>query len=266
MYGIHGKIKWRVCFAWRRVHMIDFLQSCTIDLVSHLPRAMFSDDNLDVLIWLLKANDVQATPSLRQLKVGRVLISKLCGVEVKQYMGKLGHTYYVNRPGSIIQRVCNSSDWLATFTNARDCQEMGNPLVRPKIDFFPEDSGPGLTAARQGERWLHEMHPSRGTPMIRIFGQDFFVLEPTMLKDGSVCMPSRWFTKSGRMWGRAWFMIVQNTSLGPRWVIEKSHEVTFDAAQLLLNATRLRGQENRYKIPSVDTILGTRGNLISDKC
>jgi hypothetical protein len=135
-------------------------------------------------------------------------------------------------------------------------QEMANPLVRPKVDFYPEDAGPCLKAARHGERWLNELHPSRGTPMIRCHEQDFFVLEATMLIDGSMCMPIRWFEETHQFWGRAWPMRLHNLPQGRHWVVDKSSEVTFSIDRLLLSLPKLRGFESRYDLPPVDSISG----------
>lgn len=82
-----------------------WVQSCSIDIIAHLPRTMFSDTDIEVLLWLLAVNGVKPVPSLRQVKASATLMQSLCGVSVKEYVGKHGHTYYVNSLESIIQLV-----------------------------------------------------------------------------------------------------------------------------------------------------------------
>jgi hypothetical protein len=84
---------------------LTYVQTCTLDLVAHLPRVMFSDLDLEVLIWLLKVNGVRNTPSLRQCKALHELLRHICNFEVKHYMGKLGHLYYINCIQSILKHV-----------------------------------------------------------------------------------------------------------------------------------------------------------------
>ena len=40
---------------------------------------------------------------------------------------------------------------------------MCNPRVRPFTHFYPEDTGPNLSEARQGTRWLNELRPEETT-------------------------------------------------------------------------------------------------------
>jgi hypothetical protein len=76
-----------------------------MDLIAHLPRIMFSDADIEVLVWLLRVNGVKDVPSIKQCKASRELLKQLCEFEIKQFTGKLGHTYYINRPRAIIQHV-----------------------------------------------------------------------------------------------------------------------------------------------------------------
>lgn len=71
---------------------------------------------------------------------------------------------------------------------------MANPKVRPSLHFYPEDNGQILEEACQASCWLHELQPEETSPMIQVKSIDYYIFEPTTLSDGSVCLPTRWFT------------------------------------------------------------------------
>ncbi|KAE9383713.1 hypothetical protein BT96DRAFT_772206, partial [Gymnopus androsaceus JB14] len=132
----------------------------------HLPRSVFSQKQLDLFLWLLRVNGVSDVPSVKTMKSLNEALQKMCGIDTLCYDGALGHRYYVNSLAQII------------------AQEMANPEVRPKLHFYPEDSGEHLSEARQAERWLHEAPDDLLTPMARIRDQDYYIYEPAMLSDG----------------------------------------------------------------------------------
>ncbi|KAK6977422.1 hypothetical protein R3P38DRAFT_3334959 [Favolaschia claudopus] len=105
----------------------------------HLPRSVFSQKQLDLFLWLLKVNEVDDVPSIKQMQKINSALQKVCGIETIAYDGALGHKYFVN---SLAQMIA---------------QEMANPRVRPHLHFYPEDSGTKLSEARQAQRWLHEL-------------------------------------------------------------------------------------------------------------
>ena len=98
---------------------------------------------------------------------------------------------------------------------------MCNLKVRPFIHFYPEDTGPYLSEARQGRRWLKELRPEETTAMVRIHGNDYYIYELTMLNNLSFCIPTRWFTRNGVFFARAW--ILEPRILGDEsgWVVRK---------------------------------------------
>ncbi|KAG1813074.1 hypothetical protein DFJ58DRAFT_720359 [Suillus subalutaceus] len=115
----------------------------------HLPRSVFSERQIDILLWLLQVNNVDNVPSVKSVKLIKDTIQQLCGIRSIPYDGALGHKYYVNSLPDIIQ------------------QEMMNPRVRPLLHFYPEDTG--------------ELDPELLTPVVRLHNQDFFVFEPALL-------------------------------------------------------------------------------------
>lgn len=81
------------------------LQACTIDVLMHLPQSVFSTNQLDILIWLLKVNGIPDVPSIRGIKKLNDLLQTMHGVETLSYEGALGHKYYVNSLSGIIAQV-----------------------------------------------------------------------------------------------------------------------------------------------------------------
>ncbi|KAJ7842057.1 hypothetical protein B0H13DRAFT_1909984 [Mycena leptocephala] len=138
--------------------------TCTLDVLMHLPRSVFSHGQLELFIWLLKVNNVDNVPSVKSMQELNLMLQKLCGIESIAYNGALGHKYY----------------------------EMSNPQVRPYLHFYPEYSGSLLEEARQGKRWLEEIPSTQTTPMARIGPASYFIHEPAMLADGQFCMPFRY--------------------------------------------------------------------------
>ncbi|KIJ57791.1 hypothetical protein HYDPIDRAFT_103839, partial [Hydnomerulius pinastri MD-312] len=169
-------------------------ETCVLDILRHLPRAAFSDAQMEVILWGLAVMGVNSLPSQKVLKDVDALLQSYCGVDTERHEGRLGHIYYVNHLASII------------------AQELANPTIRRHVHHYPEDAGQHLSETWQASRWLHEIDPSLGTPMIRVGSQDYYVFEPTKLVDGSVVIPERWFVRKTMQgnshhemyWARAW--------------------------------------------------------------
>lgn len=82
---------------------------------------------------------------------------------------------------------------------------MANPRVHPFLHFFPEDTGTGgqISDAFQAKHWLHNMEPELLMPVIKHENQDYFIFEPTILEDQSICMPNQWLKCLGIMFVHA---------------------------------------------------------------
>jgi len=83
---------------------------------------------------------------------------------------------------------------------------MANPNVRPHLEFYPHDSGETLEHAYEGNRWKNEIDSHLLSPMIRQNDRDFFIYEPTLLNDGHVYLPTRWFKRGELFFAKAWRM------------------------------------------------------------
>jgi hypothetical protein len=79
--------------------------TCTLDILMHLPRSVFSQRQLDLFLWLLKVNDVDDVPSVKSMQTLNAMLQKMCGIDSIKYKGALGHTYYVNCLAQIIAQV-----------------------------------------------------------------------------------------------------------------------------------------------------------------
>ncbi|KAJ7728363.1 hypothetical protein B0H16DRAFT_1331027 [Mycena metata] len=192
--------------------------TCTLDVLMHLPRSVFSHRQLELFLWLLKVNNVDDVPSVKSMQELNAMLQKLCGIESIAYDGALGHKYYVNSLAQILAQ------------------------------FYPEDSGKRLEEARQGTRWLEEMPADKTTPMARIGKQDYFIHEPAMLVDGTFCMPVRWFVRDKTLVAKCWDLVVVNRDGGEKWrVIQRETEVSQE--KFIKNFPTIKTDLHLYNVP-----------------
>ncbi|KAJ3008869.1 hypothetical protein NUW54_g2991 [Trametes sanguinea] len=112
--------------------------TCTLDVLMHLLRSIFSQRQLDLFLWLLCVNDVDKVPSVRHMLKLNAILQRACGINSIAYKGALGHTYYVNALNQII------------------AQEMANSHMQPYLHFYPKDTrGMNISEARQVAQWLN---------------------------------------------------------------------------------------------------------------
>lgn len=133
-------------------------------------------------------------------------------------------------------------------------QEIANPKVRPHLRFFPEDCGGQLSEAYQARRWLRELDPGLTTPMIRHKNQDFYIFEPTIVRQNKVCMPIRWFSRGNKMFAYAWQM--EPSFAGNGWVVREDQVVEIDSEQLVTAFPSFRSSYGHLKLPNPENIIG----------
>ncbi len=99
---------------------------------------------------------------------------------------------------------------------------MANPLVRKDLKFYPEDSSPHLSEARQGDKWLHEVEAKFSGIMARgLDGQDYFADEPAMANmdqfgtPGAV-LPVRFFEQKNQRMARVYRLGLDTQKTGFR--------------------------------------------------
>lgn len=102
---------------------------------------------------------------------------------------------------------------------------MANPRVRPHLRFYPEDAGNRVDEYWHASHWHDEVDPDRLTPMVMIHGHHFYLYEPVLLRDGTACMPSRWFVRNNEFVAKAWRMhpTVNESSSG--WIVDEFDEI-----------------------------------------
>ncbi|KAJ7164737.1 hypothetical protein C8R43DRAFT_1086158 [Mycena crocata] len=86
-------------------------QTCTLDVLMHLPCSVFSHRQLELFIWLLKVNNIDDVPSVNSMQELNAMLQKLCGIQSIPYDGALGK-YYVNSLAQIIAQACQGQQWL----------------------------------------------------------------------------------------------------------------------------------------------------------
>ncbi|KAI0737866.1 hypothetical protein BC629DRAFT_1687266 [Irpex lacteus] len=167
---------------------------------------MFSDNDLEVVRWLLQTAEVANPPSVWQIKEQRRELDRLCAPSVNRHVGTMGHTYYVVSVGELAAMNCS------------------NPTIREHLHFYPEATEHCLNEARQGNKWLNEADPTLLTPMYTVDKTDFYIFEPALLKNHILCIPHRFFTQNGTILGNqlsAWVYPLPN----PWRVKARGHKV-----------------------------------------
>ncbi|KAF8180363.1 hypothetical protein BJ912DRAFT_929302 [Pholiota molesta] len=220
--------------------------TCSLDILMHLPRSVFSRQQLDLFLWLLRVNKVDSVPSVKSMNTLNKIMQGVCGIDTVAYNGRLGHRYHVNNLGQIL------------------AQEMCNPKTRSHLHFYPEDSAPHVSETRQADRWLKEVRPEDLTPMIRIQQHDYYVFEPAMLNNRSICIPHRWFTRDGQFYAMVWML---EERLGeantPGWVVHEDRNIEVSASQFLKNFRQLAEDFRSYGIPDPSFIIGVHTNTVT---
>ncbi|KAJ7916453.1 hypothetical protein B0H13DRAFT_2449123 [Mycena leptocephala] len=221
-------------------------EECLLDIMSGFPRACFSEKELNATRWYAKKNGVSLQPTIKQVKNHREDILNVAGLQTKLLHGKLGNTFAVN-------------DWFKILQH-----EFANPLIRPKLHLYPEDSGRRLEEARQAAKWKQEVDGNISGPMARgNGGKDFFVEEVCFAKldsHGSVgpVMPMRWFTREGRMWSIA--HPLRLTASKSAFVIDGRESTCLEIPldNYFLNVRDLEDPDvqARYSIPPPSSIAG----------
>jgi hypothetical protein len=81
----------------------------------HLPRSIYSETQLQGILWLLGVNHVRELPSVRQMKKLNMMLQNICGINTIPYNGILGHIYHVNSLSQILAQVCTIISDLLLF-------------------------------------------------------------------------------------------------------------------------------------------------------
>ncbi|KAJ7469074.1 hypothetical protein FB451DRAFT_1177070 [Mycena latifolia] len=159
--------------------------------MSGFPRACFSEKELNATRWYAQKNGVFIQPTIKEVKNHHEDILNVAALGTKFVDGKLGNSLVVN-------------DWFKILKH-----EFANPLVRPKLQLNPEDSGEKLEEARQAAKWKCEVDGNISGAMSRgSGGKDYYIEEVCFMRiasngDVGPIMPMQWFTRDGELWSVA---------------------------------------------------------------
>ncbi|KAG6835923.1 hypothetical protein H0H93_013288 [Arthromyces matolae] len=215
--------------------------ACTLDLLMHLPRSVFSERQLDILLWLLRVNDIENVPSVSSIKRMNKDLQSRSGVRTMEYNGALGNRYSCNSLSDIVS------------------QEISNPRVRPHLRFYAEDNGKSVNEYFEARHW-REMVPAdedrqiKLTPMVDIHGQHFFLYEPCVIRNGSVCVPYEWFRRQGKIQAMAWSMSVDTETSG--WIVDETSTFEISEDEFLLSFKTWGSSTITKNYPSPTKIIG----------
>ncbi|KZT19673.1 hypothetical protein NEOLEDRAFT_1158985 [Neolentinus lepideus HHB14362 ss-1] len=210
------------------------------------PRVLFSEMELRAMRWFAVKNGVSDLPTIKQVKYQRSEVIKVAGISSTTVEGHLGNMYTVN-------------DWKKIIEH-----ELANPLVRPHLEFYPEDSGIRLQEARQAARWREEVDALVACPMVcNDDGRDFFIEESCMANIdnlGTVApvMPVRWFKHEGKIWAKVHMMRL--TPEHDFLVIDgrKGSSLDLPMSAFFLSVLELKDADisRRYNLPHPNRIAG----------
>ncbi|KAH7873932.1 uncharacterized protein C8R40DRAFT_1048559, partial [Lentinula edodes] len=219
-------------------------ETCILDVLRHLPRSLFSDAQMDIILWGIASFGVDNAPSTDTAKSVGEYLQTLCGIKTERQKGPLGHVYYINQLAGLIR------------------QEMGNPKIRPHIHHYPEDSGQHVEHAWQADAW-RTLDPDLSSPMVRVGGQDFFIHELAKLDNGTYVIPFRWLTCSRglpggpeqQFFGLAWSVEICSTFSGCGFVVHQHQTIQFPVSCLLSSFPYLVESYDLDGIPDPRNIL-----------
>ncbi|KAI0082710.1 hypothetical protein K474DRAFT_1585163 [Panus rudis PR-1116 ss-1] len=221
-------------------------ETCVLDILRHVPRCAFSEKQNAVIHWAMRALGVSDIPSESTMRNIDTKLQTLCGIDSLRFKGALGHVYYSNDLAALI------------------AQEMANPLVRPHLQFLPEDSGSYLSEAWQATRWLRELIPQLGTQMVRYHNQDYYVLEPTLIQSAhgqpEACIPLRWFQRQGHIYASAYKLIPHHEANG--WLVDTRNTCEIAESSLILPLPLFRNCFRQYALLDPTRILGMHSRCL----
>ncbi|KAJ3989861.1 hypothetical protein F5890DRAFT_1561385 [Lentinula detonsa] len=215
--------------------------TCILDIIQHLPRSTFSDRQLEVISWALRITGTPEVPSMSGMKEIQKMLDTVCGIRTLKYHGALGHIYYVNSLEDIVSR------------------EMANPIVRPKLSFYPEATNGRIDSAKNAFRWLHELDPNLTTPMIRVGNEDFYLFEPCRLRSRVYCIPYRWIERvdaEGKAQLYGWVWNIRQSSAMSGWEVFTAERVEVHESEFLTSFPKLRQSFEERLIPDPGSICG----------
>ncbi|PSR74772.1 hypothetical protein PHLCEN_2v9569 [Hermanssonia centrifuga] len=151
-------------------------------------------------------------------------------------------------------------------------KEVSNPIVRPSLHFYPEDSHQRLAEAWQGERWRTEVESTFSGIMTRANdGQDYFVDEPALANTDGLgriqpVLPIRFFMRDNNMFAKVLRLHIarRDESASDVFVVDaRSEDDSFElpVSRLFLSYPRFLEAHKSYGLPSPTTLSGISRNI-----
>ena len=233
--GFRGRTSWFVCSHTHSTTLLIPRQTCTLNILVHLHRSVFSQSQLELFLWLLHTNGVQDTPSITSMLALNKGLQSIYGIETIKYKGEFGRTYYANALAQILVQVCCADNLCNGMSNPHVLQDLANPKIRPHFHFYPHARGQNASGPWEADRWLREVDAQMLTPMARIRNQDYCIHEPARLRYGHVCMPTRWFLRDNPMYVGAWRLAPNVANETSGWVVYSFEEFDVRDDEFLLS-------------------------------
>ncbi|CAH7673658.1 hypothetical protein PPACK8108_LOCUS8542 [Phakopsora pachyrhizi] len=138
-------------------------------------------------------------------------------------------------------------------------QELGNPLVKKYLEFYPEESkGENIYKFSQSAKWLHQYPRDLRVQMIKVGDKSYYIYEPAQLKDGNVVVPIYFYIKGGIMFSNVCKLNV--------FVLSSSELQISISGDLDFYASDLKEIKAQDFLKSYIKIKAHDGRLLADKC
>ena len=105
------------------------------------------------------------------------------------------------------------------------------------------------------------MDPELLTPVIKQDNQDYYIFEPTILSDHSICMPVRWFERSGEMYAQAWRMLPATQNRLTGWIVTKYDCIEISSSELAASFPYFVKSFSMRGLPDPTVIFGEQMHL-----
>jgi hypothetical protein len=93
------------------------IQTCILDVLWHLLHSLFSDAQMEIILWGMEMFGVKNLPFEAVMKDIDEVLQMSCSIDTIWYKGPFGHPYYINHLGSIIVQVCDQDLLCGGFIN-----------------------------------------------------------------------------------------------------------------------------------------------------
>ncbi|KAG6826289.1 hypothetical protein H0H92_000438, partial [Tricholoma furcatifolium] len=207
---------------------------------------VFSDRQLDILLWLLRVNGIENVPSVSAVKEMNQNLQSTTGVRTVDYKGKLGNRYSCNRLADLVS------------------QEFSNLRVRPHLRFYAEDNGKSVNEYFEAHHWRetareNDSQQIKLTPMAVIRNQHFFLYEPCLLQNGGACIPYEWFKRNGKIHAMCWPALMGETATSGRgWIVDETNHIEVSEDQFSVSFIGWKSSAAVRDLPCPSTILGSQ--------